>query len=142
MARRLAPWPKGLQVDAADAGEFADAINALGKTEQSPPWCSYVLLDEGRPVAMGGFKAPPDEYGSVEIGYLTFEPVRGRGFATDLARGLVEIAGQEGLARVIGDTEPRDNASTAILRKLGFVRAGSVIDDDIGEAWRWELELG
>ena len=140
MARTLQPWPRGLSVVEADAGEFAEAINALNQSEQVPPWCSYVLMEDERPVAMGGFKGAPTD-GAVEFGYLTFTPHRGKGHATALAKGLVDIARQEGQRRVIGDTEPDINPSTAILKRLGFKRTGTILDEDIGEAWRWTLEF-
>jgi hypothetical protein len=36
-------------------------------------------------------------------------------------------------------TLPYENASTAILRSLGFRHIGSTTDHEIGEAWEWEL---
>jgi hypothetical protein len=35
-----------------------------------------------------------------------------------------------------------ENASTSILRKLGFALAGSAHDADAGEVWEWHLHPG
>ncbi|MBL8953674.1 MAG: dihydropteroate synthase [Myxococcaceae bacterium] len=36
---------------------------------------------------------------------------------------------------------PEENASTRVLRRLGFRRAGEGVDDEIGRTWCWELRL-
>lgn len=111
----------------------------LGETKQVAPWCSYLGEVDGRPVAMGGFKGVPDDAGAVEIGYLTFVPERARGYATQFAGKLVEIALREGARAVTANTMPEENASTAVLRANGFVRDGEGEDDDIGRTWCWRL---
>ena len=59
------------------------------------------------------------------------------GFA---AAALVAIAQASPERPVItAKTLPEINASTTILTRLGFVRAGVVQDDDIGDAWLWRL---
>ena len=141
MSGRLTPWPNGLVVDDDIAGEFAPAINSLNDSEQVPPWCSYVLMADEVPVAMGGFESAPTDEGSVELGYLTFAPFRGLGHATQLAQGLIDIAHDQGIRSVTAQTLPQANASTRILEKCGFVRDGEAVDDDIGTAWAWRLEL-
>ncbi len=41
---------------------------------------------------------------------------------------------------ITAQTFPEDNASARILRKLGFVLKGSVIDSDQGTVWEWSDE--
>ena len=41
---------------------------------------------------------------------------------------------------ITAQTFPEDNASTRILRKLGFVLKGSVIDPEEGTVWEWSDE--
>jgi hypothetical protein len=40
---------------------------------------------------------------------------------------------------VFAQTLPEENASTAILKKLGFTLVGSVQHPDDGTVWEWEL---
>lgn len=125
--------------DPAVTGEFAAEMASLATIEHVPPFCAYVARDGGVPVGFGGFKGAPDDAGAVEIGYLTFPAHTGRGVATDVAAGLAAIARENGAQLVIAHTLPAANASTRVLEKNGFVHTGSAMDDDIGEAWRWEL---
>ena len=114
---------------------------SLAAIEHVPPFCAYVAREGGVPVGFGGFKGLPDATGTVEIGYLTFPLHEGRGVASAVAAGLVDIARANGAARVVAHTLPRANPSTRVLQKAGFQRAGTAIDDDIGEAWRWEMRF-
>ena len=122
-------------------GEFAAEMASLAEVEQVPPFCAYVARENGAPVGFGGFKGAPDGAGAVEIGYLTFPLNVRRGVATQVAAELVAIARSHGVGMVLAHTLPHANASTRVLEKNGFTHTGSAIDDDIGEAWRWELVL-
>ena len=143
MSGKLAirPWPPAFTVSESVAGEFAEAINALGDTPQLAPWCSYLGEVDGRPVAMGGFKATPDREGAVELGYLTFALERGQGFAKQFAAALVETARAHGARTLTANTLPEENASTAVLRANGFERAGEGHDEDVGSTWAWRRNL-
>lgn len=127
--------------DPAVTGEFAAEMASLAEIEHVPPFCAYVARRAGVPVGFGGFKGGPDDAGAVEIGYLTFPLHEGQGVATAVAAGLVTIARSHGVATVLAHTMPQANASTRVLEKNGFAHTGSALDDDIGEAWRWELGL-
>ena len=104
-----------------------------------PPWLGYLALQGGQWVGVGGFKGAPRD-GRVEISYHTFPDSKGRGVATEIARGLVRIAQAENAAlRLLAQTLPEPNASTAILTKLGFERIRTVQHPEDGEVWEWEL---
>jgi RimJ/RimL family protein N-acetyltransferase len=54
---------------------------------------------------------------------------------------MVERAFSEAeVERVVAHTLPEGNASTAVLRRLGFVQAETVEDPEDGTVWRWVLE--
>jgi RimJ/RimL family protein N-acetyltransferase len=55
-----------------------------------------------------------------------------------MARALLRIAAAGGVERVSAQTAPEPNASTRILEKLRFTRAGEAVDEEIGRAWVWE----
>ena len=104
-----------------------------------PPWHGYVAVADHAAVGGGGFKEPPSE-GRVEIAYFTVPACEGRGFATRTARELVAIAGRTDPALVVAaQTLPEENASTAILRKLGFRLDGPLVHPDDGLIWEWRL---
>ena len=104
-----------------------------------PPWIGYLSVLEGAVVGGGGFKEPPQD-GRVEIAYFTTPGYEGCGHATRTARELVAIAQRTDPALLIAaQTLPEENASTTILRKLGFRLHGSVQNPADGEIWEWRL---
>jgi len=106
-----------------------------------PPWIGYVAVVDGRAVGGGAFVGAPQD-GWVEIAYFTLEPEQGRGYASLTAATLVEIARAH--APTIGIralTLREENASTKILRRLGFAVAGTTRDPDAGEVWEWRTPV-
>lgn len=104
-----------------------------------PPWVCYLCLIDGQCVGTCAFKAAPRD-DQVEIAYFTFLEFEGRGYATAMAHTLVEMARAEmpGIV-VVALTLPEENASTKVLRKLGFRLVGRVRHPEDGEVWEWEL---
>ena len=104
-----------------------------------PPWVGYVAVENSVPIGTCAFKSPPVD-GGVEIAYGTMPGFEGRGIATTMARKLVRIARQENEnLTVFAQTLPDENASTAILKKLGFQWIGTVEHPEDGPVWEWEL---
>lgn len=92
-AAALAPFP-------VRPGAFADDRYVLGlraaqlRADPSElPWLYRVavLRDSGAVVARGGFHAPPDVDGAVEIGYRVDEEHRRQGLATELEIGRAHV---------------------------------------------------
>ena len=84
----------------------------------------------------------PDASGCVEIAYYTFPPFEGHGYATAMARRLRELAAATNAVReVVALTLPEANASTRVLEKVGFRRAGDAMDSDQGRVWRWVFRV-
>jgi RimJ/RimL family protein N-acetyltransferase len=127
--------------DPAVTGPFVEQMSELARTEQVPPWCGYIGWQDNVPLGFGGFVGQPDDDGVIEIGYLTFPAHEGRGVASAVAAGLVQIARARGLTAVIAHTLPQENGSTAVLRRNGFARDGEATDPDEGTVWRWRLVL-
>ena len=89
-----------------------------------------------------GYKGFPDEDGWVEIGYEVAPPYRRRGLATECAGALVERVRQmDAISGVRAHTLAEENASVAILRRLGFAHQGEIVDPDDGPVWAWALDL-
>ena len=108
-------------------------------TQATAPWLGYLAASPAcEIVGSCGFTANP-EHGTVEIAYFTFPDYEGRGWGGQMAAELVGIAFGH-LDRVRAHTLREENASTRILRRLGFVQQGTAVDADVGLVWRWHLE--
>jgi [ribosomal protein S5]-alanine N-acetyltransferase len=102
-----------------------------------PPWIGYYAEEAGEMIGACGFKSPPQN-GRVEIAYFTLPEFEGQGVATDMARELVRITHEADPTLIIAARTLQDNdASMAVLRKLGFTNIGIVQDPEDGEVWEW-----
>ena len=105
-------------------------------------WWTYLFIHvvDNALVGQGGFKGKADEAGTVEIGYAIVLAYRGRGLATEAARGLVDYAfSHPHIKQVDAHTLAERNASTRVLEKVGMRRVGTARDPDVGEVWHWSL---
>ena len=105
-------------------------------------WWTYLFVHRGdaKLIGLGGFKGAPNVEGVVEIGYALAPAYRGRGLASEAARGMLAYAFSHPEVRgVVAHTLPEKNASTRVLERVGFVHVGTVHDPDDGEVWRWSL---
>ena len=130
---------------------FADDVRVLtyrqAQLREDPselPWLYRAAVLKGTRcvVARGGFHAPPDADGTVEIGYRVDDNHRRNGLATELAGGLLEWARSQGAVRCLGSTSPDNLASQRVLARLGFMRTGEQIDEEDGLEYVYTLELG
>lgn len=117
--------------------------NALRKNAFDSGSWGYLAVDADTRNVVGscGFKGAPDRHGSVEIVYLTFPDCEGQGYATSMAKGLVDIAFRShSVRRVVAHTLPEKSASTRVLEKAGFTFAGDYVDAEDAPGWSWILE--
>lgn len=132
-------------VDFADQwSHFPEAMvwmrDYLQDASHEAEWWNYFIVfrPEARLVGTCGFKGMPEPDGSVEIGYEIADAYWGRGLGTEAARALTEWAVQQpGVKAVTAHTLAEENASTAILRKLGFSFVEEKIDLEDGRIWAW-----
>lgn len=133
----------GLHRGFADPHECRGMLNAafaeFERIERPSIWGAFWSIDlgSGEPVGLCGFKDRPDRERMVEIAYLTFPLLQGRGFATAMVRLLIEHANTQGSIEIRANTLPEESASTRVLRRVGFAFQGEVIDPDDGPGWRW-----
>jgi ribosomal-protein-alanine N-acetyltransferase len=133
--RDLADAGAHLREVAKAYGEFYDRVPA------SPPWIGYLAEDGATGMIVGscGYKGDCRD-GAVEIAYFSFPAFERRGFATEMARLLNDLAWRQREVRIVrAHTLQEDNASVRILRRLGFTWCGTVDDPEDGPIWRWEL---
>lgn len=120
-----ADWPPEHSQDA-----FAPTADLLEKEPLRGVWgVWWVLLREPRIlIGLLGLKSPP-ENGSVHIGYGIVASQHRRGFASEAARRLIDMAFlHEAVNRVVSETLEGLTASMGVMEKCGFVRcAGGII---------------
>jgi ribosomal-protein-alanine N-acetyltransferase len=106
-------------------------------------WWTYLFVhkEDGKLIGLGGFKGTPNEEGVVEIGYALAPAYRGKGLATEAARGMLGYAFSHPAVRsVVAHTLPEKNASTRVLKRAGLEHVGTVHDPEDGEVWRWSID--
>jgi len=111
-----APWP----YRRADAEQFC----AMPADPQAPRFVITLPGAKGAPiVGTVGFKHVDNE---LELGYWIARDHWGRGYATEAARGALEIVRGLGHQRVLAGHYVDNAASARVLRKLGFRETGEV----------------
>ena len=89
-------WPPELM----DREALEWAHKALTDNPASADWLFWVFIlrdrDGGQDAACGGggFKGPPDDTGTVEIGYSVLREFRARGIASEALEALIAWAGR------------------------------------------------
>lgn len=121
----------------------ADMLEALPffieAMEQDPlgrVWDGIIVHKADRVVIGGiGFHSPPDEAGRVEIGYNIIPAYEGQGYATEMARRVIDWAFQKPDIQVI-TAECRDDniGSIRVLEKVGMRRLPPE-----GQMLKWKL---
>lgn len=113
---RLVPYTPGMPLPGEDAREILDQlIDPNG-------WGAWLVFRHDEVVGDAGFRGPPAD-GEVELGYSTLPDYRGRGYATEAARALVEWAlAQPGVERIVAAPEPDNEASRRVLENAGLRR--------------------
>jgi [ribosomal protein S5]-alanine N-acetyltransferase len=116
-------------------------LEDLRSDEAYRPWSlrAIILAESNLMIGFCGFHTAPNppylaEWAleAVEISYTVFPAFRGRGFATEAARGLMRWSEEHGVKRVVASIGAGNAASAAIAKRLGFVRVGTYIDPEDG----------
>jgi ribosomal-protein-alanine N-acetyltransferase len=83
--------------------------------------CRHTALQPSTLVGVGGFFGPPDDTGTVELGFSVLPAFRGRGHATEMVRTLAAHAlSQPAVERIVADSLVRDRPTQAVLLRNGF----------------------
>ncbi len=125
-----AGWPPG-EYDRGAQEFFLNALNE-GGTEATGWYAWYAIRrsTSGKlPVLIGaaGYLGPPNEAGSVEIGFSVMPSWRGQGYASEIAEFLTGNAFADSRVTMItAHTSDQNPASCRVLEKAGFKRTGDV----------------
>lgn len=108
------------------AGNFVRQVEAAGE-HAIGPWGMFqiILRETGEVIGDIGFHGPPDEAGTVEIGYSIVEQCRGCGLAGESAVAICGLAwSRPEVGRIIAQTDEGNEASAGVLRHAGFREDG------------------
>jgi RimJ/RimL family protein N-acetyltransferase len=118
-------WPPG-EYDRGAQEFFRDRLKEGGMAVIG--WYGWYAIRRGSSdqpsVVVGacGYFGPPSERGEVEIGFSVMSTWRGLGYATEMARTLIDNAFADSRVRkVIAHTTDDNVASSRVLEKCGFV---------------------
>jgi RimJ/RimL family protein N-acetyltransferase len=115
-------WPPEL----LDAPPLRYTLERLAEgPEQAGWWLHFIVLTAGPNgrtlIGSAGYKGPPSEDGTVEIGYGIVSDQRRRGYASEAAAGLLDRAfAMPSVHRVIAETYPELVGSIGVLGRCGF----------------------
>lgn len=122
------------------------AVRSLHQLGQGCPalWCLgfLVLADDGRTIVGScGFKHAPVD-GLVEIGYGIAPGARRQGYASSAVADLLTIARASGqVNRVLAQVNPDNQASTRVVRRLGFSAGVQRLDHEGELLVQWLIRL-
>jgi RimJ/RimL family protein N-acetyltransferase len=112
------------------ARNFVQQAEAAGGGDRGK-WGMFQMILRGTGEVIGdiGFHGPPDESGTVEIGYSIVEQYRGRGLVGESAVAICGLACScPEVTRIIARTDAGNAASAGVLRHAGFREDGATGD--------------
>jgi ribosomal-protein-alanine N-acetyltransferase len=121
-------------------------LRQMREDERFETWCPNVVVLEGQMIGHAGYHGPPGSNSAqnpdaVEFGYTIYPQWRGKGYATQAAVTLMDLAEERaGIRHFVLSVSPENDASLAIVRKLGFVKTGEHMDEKDGLEHVFELE--
>lgn len=142
-ANAVSPVPlTAYLVSAECVGTWRRRSKQVRADPASAAWVTGVIWDERRGLAVGraGYHGPPDESGTVEIGYAVDPEHRRHGYARAALEALLRRAAEEpGVRTVRVSIRPDNVASQQVALPYGFVRVGEQWDDEDGLEIIYEL---
>ncbi len=111
----------------------------LKELERDPNYGQWsgMIVHQSDAIVIGsmGFKSPPDQNGTVEIGYDIIPDYQGYGYATEMALALVKWAFQQPpINRVLAECLKTNTPSIRVLEKVGMIPTESTED-----LLKWEI---
>lgn len=131
--RLAAEWP-----DPSLVGVLRRHAAASEDTECFGVWV-MIEGEDGSVVGDVGFHGPPDDAGTIEIGYSVIPSRRGHGYAAEAAGGLVQWAlFQPSIRTIVAGCAPDNVPSVRTLERVGFRQTGEANGE---MRWRYRDEL-
>jgi RimJ/RimL family protein N-acetyltransferase len=116
------PWVAGYPLQGTLIAVEA-FVRAVDNGASPGPYGVYQLVrsSDGKVIGDIGFHGPPDQDGTVTVGYGLAASVRGQGYATEALRAVVGWAlGRPEVARVEADTTHANLPSQRVMERAGM----------------------
>ena len=113
-----------------------DVRERLRARPEEAPWWNWLMFERETARAVGSvaFGGPPDEQGSVLIGYAMYPQFEGHGYATDAVRAMIGWAFQQPGVKLVRALAPVWNTpALRVAENVGMRPVAADEDDDIGE---------
>lgn len=96
------------------------SLDAGQPDPDATPWWMYHVVRGDEVVGNIGFHGPPDETGTVEIGYDIVDSLWGQGIASGACAAIIAVARAAGALAIRAETEAGNVGSQRVLIKNGF----------------------
>jgi len=125
--------------DPEDVAYFGMRRDQVLRDASWAPWSQRAIVSRAQNAMVGTatFHGPPgvndtSTPGAAEVGYEVFPAYRGRGFATEAGRALIDWARRDhGVTHFVSGVAPENLASLRVGEKLGFVPSGQIVDGEL-----------
>jgi len=121
---------------------YFQSVNSISSAQE---WLKHIVSDGrlfvvkriGKSKAMGFVFLSTENSGDTHVGYLLGESFWGKGYATEILKGLIDYIKSEALVtRLIAGVDTDNVASIKLLQKLGFIHRSSEDDGTIFYEYR------
>jgi RimJ/RimL family protein N-acetyltransferase len=133
--------PPGWEQEAQSALRYRRA--QMEADPSTRPWLLRLIVvrQTGEMIGYVNFHGPPAAEGWVEIGYQIDPRFRRRGYAFEAAGAMFLWAADRGVSCFRASVSPDNEASLAMVRKMGFSRIGEQWDDIDGLEYVFETSI-
>ena len=102
---------------------------------------AVILKSSGRMIGDFMLQNLSVEHSRAELGFMLLADHQGHGYATEGAEAILRLAFEElGFHRVVASLEARNDASSAVLERLGMRREAHLVENEwIKGEWQSEL---
>jgi RimJ/RimL family protein N-acetyltransferase len=108
-------------LDRAQVAEKVAAYAAATRIEKDDDWIEPAVELDGRVIGHLYLRVHSLEHRGAEVGWTLHPDAHGRGYATEGASALLDLAfGELGMHRVRAELDPRNDGSTGVCRRLGM----------------------
>lgn len=96
-----------------------------------------VLKTENRMVGDLCIVGEPNADGAIEIGYGTYDEFQGKGYMTEMVKGMIEWAKTQSIVKsIVASTDKTNTASFRVLEKNSFIKTGQT-----ETLFNWQLDF-
>ncbi|MCC6146685.1 MAG: GNAT family N-acetyltransferase [Anaerolineaceae bacterium] len=124
-----------------DARSLIERGQNYPEYDDIPADVAVEFIETGELVGLLSFSKISNRFRVMEIGWMVQEVYRGRGYASEAARALINYGFTTlGMHRIIATCDPRNISSVRIMEKLGMRREAEFIDSVVLGDGEWHDE--